>query len=256
MAAQRQEWVTAQEIVSAYLDESEQSIHKEYKCWQLVFRCMNELGLDFFYQIKSQKLPIQANLTVMLPPDYLNYTKIGVFNNRGEIIPLKYNNKLSFFQDLQSTRLQNTQDQSLFNYYCGTSGVFYNYWDGFVLQPIYGAPSGAPFVGSFNIDRSNGVILLDETFCYDYIVIEYVASPMQGQTYYVPIQFYEAVLSYIRWKDIISLPSSRRGNLGDKAQRRHEYYNERRLANARFKPLYLMDAYEWSLESQRLTIKS
>lgn len=256
MTAQKQQWITAQEIVAAYLDESEQSIHKEYKCWQLCFRAMTELGLDFFYQIKSVKLPINANLTVTIPSDFLNYTKIGVFNGQGEVIPLTYNNKLTFFQDLQPTRLQTTQDPNLFNFYCGNGNIFYNYWDGYVYQPIYGAPSGGPFVGNFNIDRTNGVILLDESFCYPYLVIEYIAAPKQGETYYVPIQFFEAVLAYIRWKDIISLPNSRRGTLGDKQQRRKEYYNERRLANARFRPLYLMDAYEWNLENSRLTIKS
>ena len=255
MTTQKQEWITAQEIVSSYLDESEQSIHKEFKCWQLCFRAMKELGLDFFYQIKSVKLPINANLTVNLPSDFLNYTKIGVFNDRGEVIPLKFNNKLTLFQDLQPTRLQTTQDNTIFDYYTWNSPIFYNYYNGYGVQPVYGAPSGGPFVGSFNIDSTNGVLLLDEYFYYDYIVIEYVAAPKQGETYYVPIQFFEAVLAYIRWKDIISLPSSRRGNLGDKRDRRHEYYNERRLANARWRPLRLMEAYEWNLENSRVTIK-
>jgi hypothetical protein len=56
--------------------------------------------------------------------------------------------------------------------------------------------------------------------------------------------------------DIRSLPSSRRGNLGDKAQRRSEFYNQRRLANARWRPVDLQEAYEWSLKNQRLVVKS
>ena len=34
-----------------------------------------------------------------------------------------------------------------------------------------------------------------------------------------------------------------------------EFYNQRRLANARFKPLYLNEAYDWQLEAQRMTVK-
>jgi len=28
------------------------------------------------------------------------------------------------------------------------------------------------------------------------------------------------------------------------------------LANAQFKPLYIMDAYEWNLDTQRMTVKA
>lgn len=59
-----------------------------------------------FYNIKSSKLPVKDNKTVELPNDYINYTKIGVFNNKGEVIPLKYNSKLSNFADLLPDRLQ------------------------------------------------------------------------------------------------------------------------------------------------------
>lgn len=73
---------------------------------------------------------------------------------------------------------------------------------------------------------------------------------------YVPIQFKEAIISYLRWKDIISIPSSRKGSIGDKAQRRHEYFNDRRLAVARYKPIHLEEAYQWNLENQRLVVKA
>ena len=34
-----------------------------------------------------------------------------------------------------------------------------------------------------------------------------------------------------------------------------EFYNQRRIANAQFKPLYLNEAYEWNLLNQRMTVK-
>jgi hypothetical protein len=52
------------------------------------------------------------------------------------------------------------------------------------------------------------------------------------------------------------MPNTRKGALGDKEQRRRNFYNERRLANARYKPLYLSEAYEWNLTNQRLTTKA
>jgi hypothetical protein len=72
----------------------------------------------------------------------------------------------------------------------------------------------------------------------------------------VPIQFREALIAWLAWQDIINIPSTRKGNLGDKRDRKNNYYNERRLANAQFKPLYIMEAYEWNLENQRMTVKA
>lgn len=70
MAEQKQQWVTIDECVNLYLDRSEQSVHKYMKCWHLAFQGMEQLGLDFFYRIKSVKLPVAANFTVALPDDY------------------------------------------------------------------------------------------------------------------------------------------------------------------------------------------
>lgn len=254
--AQRQQYIPIDECINDYLDESEQSNHKYFKVWHLAFRGLTELGLDFFYQIKSVKLPINANLTVNLPADYLNYSKIGVLNGSGEIIPLSYNSKLTGAFDLSSTRLTQTQDDTLSTLWQANSPIWYNYWDGGGYSNLYGIPSGAPFVGSFKVDNANGVIILDENFSYEYLMVEYVASPQEGIDYYLPIQFKEALIAYLSWMDIRSLPSSRRGNLGDKAQRRSEFYNQRRLANARWRPVDLQEAYEWSLKNQRLVVKS
>ena len=68
-----QGYITIDSVVNDYLDESEQSNHKYFKLWQLAFRGMEQLGLDFFYQVKSVKLPVDAtNQTVLLPADYIN----------------------------------------------------------------------------------------------------------------------------------------------------------------------------------------
>lgn len=257
MPLQRLPFITLDECINAYLNESEQGIHKYYKLWHLAFDCMNELGLDFFYQIRSVKLPINSNLTVNLPSDYLNYSKVGVLNDRGEIIPLGYNNKLTTYSDLSANRVQNTTDNTIFDFNLFNNPFFFNnFWTGSFYETLYGIPSGGPFLGGFKIDITNGIILLNETFGYSYLMLEYVASPEQGQQYYIPIQFKQALIAYLRWRDIASLPASSHFNLGDKQLRRKDYYNERRLAIARYRPIYLEDAYIASQEQTRLVVKS
>lgn len=254
--SQVRNFITLDSVINDYIDASEQSIHKYAKLYNIAYRGMEQMGLDFFYKIKSVKIPVNANKTVSLPSDILQYTKIGVLNSRGEIIPLKFNNKLTYFADQLPDRAAKTQDDTLQNIYVQDSPIFYNYWDGNGFTNVYGIPSGSPFVGNFNVDIANGVILFNENFYYDYVMIEYISAPDSQEQYMIPIQFREAIIAWLSWQDIAYMPNSRRGTLGDKRDRKNNFFNERRLANARFRPLYLNDAYELNLESQRLTVKA
>lgn len=255
--SQHRQWINIEDCINAYLDRSEQSIHKFSKCWHICFDGMTQMGLDIFFSVKSIKLPVNANKTVSIPADYQNYTKVGILNGRGEVVPLGYNNKLTTYADLSPNRLEKTQDHTLWQWYTFNNLIYYNYWDGFNFINLYGIPSGAPFVGSFKVDQRNGVILLNEDFSFDYIILEYISSPEEkGGQYFIPIQFKEAMIWFIAWQDIAMLPNSRRGTLGDKEQRKRNYFNERRKAIAQYKPLHLEEAYQWNLENQRLVVKA
>src|SRR6185369_8460708 len=114
MTSQFRQFITLDSIITDYLNESEQSNHKYFKLFHLSFRGMEMLGIDFFYQIRSVKLPVLSTKTVYLPANYLQYTKVGVYNSSGEIIPLKYNSKLTTYADLLPNRIEKTQDDTLF----------------------------------------------------------------------------------------------------------------------------------------------
>ena len=255
--SQTRNYITIDSVINDYIDESEQSVHKYAKLYNIAVRGMEKLGLDFFYKIRTVKIPIDTtNYTAQLPNDYISYTKIGVLNSVGEIIPLKFNNKMTYYADQQPDRLALTQDNTLATWYQSDLPLWFNYWDGYGFNNIYGLPSGSPFVGSFNIDDSNGVVLLNQYFYYSYLMIEYLSSGNPDEPFRIPIQFREALLSFLAWRDIASMPSTRKGNLGDKRDRKQEFYNQRRTANAQFKPLYLMQAYEQNLDNQRMTVKA
>ena len=256
MASQIRNYITLDSVINDYIDESDQSIHKYAKLYNIAYRGMERLGLDFFYKIKSVKIAVDTtNYTVKLPNDYISYTKIGVLNAKGEIIPLKFNSKMTFFGDMMANRQELTDDNTLVDWYQQDIPIFYNYWDGYGFTNIYGIPSGSPNVGSFNIDDDNGVVLLNQNFYYDYLMIEYLSSPDPQQQFMIPLHFREAMLAWLAWRDIANMPNTRKGALGDKRERERNYYNQRRLANAQFKPLYLMQTYEWNLENQRMTVK-
>ena len=185
----------------------------------------------------------------------LQWTKVGVLNSNSEIIPLTYNSKLTTYAAFSPDRLSKAVDDSLFNVFKFNSPIWYNFWNGFQYTTLYGMPSGGPFLGTFKIDLSANLILLSPDFCYDYVMLECVMPPKEGEVYYVPVQFAEAIVAGLAWLDIRSLPTTRRGGLGDKRERKREFYNQRRLAWARYRPLRLDDAYSWSQTNTRRTVK-
>ena len=250
--SQHLSYVTLESIVLDYLTEGELPNHKYFKVWHLAYRGMEQLGLDAFYKIQTVKLPVNSNYTAVLPSDYVNWTKVGVLNDNGEIIPLYQNDKMTTFADLSSTRLEQTQDNTLWDWDVNN---WNNYWNGQAFINIYGTPSGAPFVGSFKIDNENGVMLLDEKFKYDYVMIEYVASPQQGQEYYVPVQFREALIAWIWWKDKRAA-NTNRGQVGLSRDAKNDFFNERRNAIARWKPTRQLERYQASQEMTRMAVKS
>ncbi len=261
MSAQSRQFITLESIINDYLNESEQSAHKYAKLWHLAYVVMEELGIDFFYAIRSVKLPILGNKTVKLPNDCLRYTKIGVLNVRGEVVPLIFNNKLTLYADAMPNRQEKTIDNNglLWNQ-CINGAPFYGYGygvDGYNngYTPIYGIPSGAPYQGGFNIDEANGIVLFDERFHWEYVIIEYVSSPQEGDPCSVPVHFRKAIMDYLWWRDNKVL-SVKRGQVGTQAQLRHEYFESRRKANGTYRPWYLDQAYQTSLEATRMAVKS
>lgn len=253
--SQHQSYITLDSIITDYLNEAQLSNNSYFRIFHIAYRGMEDLGMDAFYKVQSVKLPINSNLTVTLPADYLNWSKVGVLNSVGAIIPLNYNDTLTTFADLQPDRLTVTQDDTLGVPIWGNA-VWYNYWNGYAYTNIYGLPSGSPFVGSFKVDTTNGVILLDENFQYDYIILEYIASPQPGCEYYVPVQFREALISWLRWKDAQSTNVKTHMANSSIQMRRADYYNDRRHALAKWKPIRRSEIYQSSQEMTRLTVRS
>ena len=49
--SQTRNYITIDSVINDYIDESEQSVHKYAKLYNIAVRGMEKLGLDFFYKI-------------------------------------------------------------------------------------------------------------------------------------------------------------------------------------------------------------
>lgn len=249
-------YITLDSVITDYLNESEQNNNKYFKVFHLAFRGFENLGIDFFYRVQSYKIPVNANKTVNLPTGCIKVTKAGRLNSRGEIIPLWYNDKLTRFADLSPNRLSQTQDGSTLGADWNNQGTYWNYWNGSMYVNIYGVPSGAPFTGSFKLDIDNGVILLDERYKEDYLMVECVCSPQEGEDYWIPVQFREALIAWLWWKDGKARGVRSHMQLGAARDSKHEFYNERKNAIAQFRQSTIYEKYQTHQEASREAIKT
>lgn len=248
-------WIPLDSIVIDYLEASEQSNHKYNKVWNLAFRGMDAMGISHFYELKTLKLPVnKVNQTVALPSDYLSYNRIGVLNEAGEIVSLKRNPKLSQSVASLPDRVEQNKDARLATPYNVTSPFFFNFWGNAFVAPMYGVPSGGVFLGTYTIAEREGLILFNGDFKYDYIMLEYKATPQLGADYHIPMVFREAMVAWLAWKDN-ELVAKGRKLATSNAERKTNFFNELRLAIAKYKPFDLEQAYLWNLESQRLAVK-
>ncbi len=241
---------TIDQVVAAFMDANELTIHKEYSIQQKVIRCLRMLSLDSYGQLLTVKLPVNANFTVNLPDDYAQYTKIGVLNSGGEVVCLARNDKLTNLDDLFPNRLARVEDNTIINWW--ENNCWYNFWWDGSYYNLYGVPSGQPFVGEFTINEKNNLVILNPNFQFPYLIVEYLPTMAKNGNYQFPEQFYEAIMAYLDWQ---MLPLKAKGG-GVWLNLKNNYFNERRLAMARYKPFYVQDAYTINLENQRLVVKA
>ena len=233
-------WISVNSVVSDYIGEAELSNNQFYKLWQIAFRGMSDLGLDFFYEVKTVRIPLNPNGTATLPPN-INWIKVGVFDFAGGFMPLDYNKTLNSYASLNPNRKTlNDSNGGVLNgldtLYSLSTPYFYNYGSSFLCGNSW-------LGGSFNVDEKAGIILFDNWTNISDVAVEIMCAPQAGEEYYIPLVFREALLEWIGWRDIKHLPNGRRSNSGKIAERKNDYYNARRLAAQRYTPFIMQNTF-------------
>lgn len=230
---------SVKKIVGEFLDSSDQSSHQFRRLYNIAARGMEEFTMDITGTFKTVVLDVSANKTVALPCDYVNYSKIGVINDKGEIATFKRNDQLSNYNagiDYINNRSQGAPTiESIGNWVNPTSFPFlyYNYWSSGISYNLFGLNSGTAQIGSYKLDEENGVILLGTNTDYAQIVLEYLSDGLDEAEcdYFVDFRASEAFLCYIRWKNATDL--RKKFTQTEIREYKREYYRERKLAKMR-----------------------
>ena len=218
--------VSLDEIIKSLLiQQGETTEHKYMQYLDIAIRGLKELTFDTLQQVKTETLIVNDNLTVDLPKDYVNYTRIGQCKSHGRIETLGYDEYLCIqnnidccgapeahdFSGLKSASGGNSRNAELTGGWYGVGGGYRN--------------------GYYRIDREKHQIALSSELSGESIVLEYISdgSNINGDMK-INVLAEEALRAYIYWK----LVQRRSGiPLGEKENARRDWYNEKRLARAR-----------------------
>ncbi len=158
-------------------------------------------------------------------------------------LPSQKNTSISSYGSTSPDRLTRYQG------YDSATNVFNNYTDGSYFGNLC-CRTGSMGNGTFNIDEKNGIILLNNFESYAYLAIEHLVSPEVGGEYKIPIQFKQALISFMDWKN---MPVASKGS-GAWRSMRNDFYNERRLGGGRYKPFIIEQAYQSSMATTVITL--
>jgi len=223
-------------------------------------RGIQEFYFDIMNEIIRVEIELNPSLQIALPHDYINFVRISWVDLHGKLHPLAVDDSLNFAQAylqdneynflysntgdvLQGTHIQNRVGGG--QPYGYNDKVDYSQ-DGVVsyVFPYYN--EGGTFNtnrarifknGSFTIDRERGQIQFSSNVTGRVIVLEYISDGMyQRSDEEIKVHKFaeEALYAYVYWMLI-----KRRRNVpqNEKQAARKDYYNERRIAKRRIKPI-------------------
>jgi hypothetical protein len=254
MAKQTARYITLESVVYDFINEANLTDAAFFRLWNIAIRGLEAIGMDISNEPKTRKLKVLPNKTVELPGDYLEWVKVGVLNANGEVATLKRNSNLTKYAAIDNDRLSVNVNASIESH--ERDFLFRNYYWEDQYVNLLGVSSGTEEFGQFDVDSVNGVILLNNNYAYDYVILEYLCSPTANGDYLVEVQLREAIISWLRWKDIQSMPAGRRKNLGEVQMRMKDFYNERRLARMRLNPLRIFEANDVIRLGYKLAVKA
>lgn len=211
-------------------------------------RGIREMNFDIQKKIKSLKLTVDTTKdTVELPDDFVDYVKIGVIGSDGLIYVFGENKNqnmaMKYKTDSAGNRVDSDSDGVFDRVDAKTDGVgrastsdfesytFRNFLYEGNIGRAYGI-GGGKYSGEFRINYEQNRIELYSSAGYSEVVVEYIADEARSTNPSIHIYAESALRSYIYYRLV-----ERKANVpyAEKLRARQEYFNERRLANARLK---------------------
>lgn len=241
--------ITVDQVVSNFIIMMEQDDYcsnvSDTVVRTLALRGIRELGFDVLKRVKSLRLPVdQNNSTVALPDDFVDLCKIGYVGLDGLVYVFGENKNINYSMIYASPLADSNQDgvynrvddkgdvTPLSTLLSGEeSFLFRNYLYENTYGALYGF-GGGHYAGEYRMNLEQNRIEVYLVGQSDEVVIEYIADEARSYNPSVHTYAEPALNAYIYYHLVerkATVP------MNEKMRARQEYYNEKRLANARMK---------------------
>jgi hypothetical protein len=211
-----QGYITLDSVVTSWLARKKEPMHKYAHALSYAIDGLKELHYDVMGEVKTVVLPIDANTkSVNFPPDYSNYTKVGVCVN-GNLITLGLN-------PYMCTEVKHDDCGDIDTFEGGNlKGTKYNVdsdgepsWGGYWFYnyngsggAAYGHGGGFSKIGYYKEDREHRRFLFNSDIRAQEIVLEYVTNGYApGELTLVWEQAKDALIAWIEWIDCRYTPN-------------------------------------------------
>ena len=219
-------------IIRAILLQKSMPMHFYVKLLSFALDCLKELELDIVPNIKSQELTVDEFSRVVLPCDYVDWTRVGQKN--GQFV-LNMSTKKTF------NRMLNTSDSGLVIPFAEPSegaNLTYSYIDRYydnyagLLGGQYGLGTGTQHDEFMELD---GCLQLSTQYVAgDKIVLDYIWFDKANTETSVHKYAEATIKAYAEWRLIEGIPKI---NAYDKRAAKDEYDNQQRILVARLNSL-------------------
>lgn len=230
--------VTLDQIVRNMLLKKGYPIHFWLPFMVYAKDALRESAFDELLIINTKKLVVNAQNSVDLPNDYVDFVNVGVQSGQN-VKPLVETDKInplvartSTFQPTTYGALASNANNQIF------FGTLYPFYYNTVYWNDFGEPMGRMFgLGAgvqddvFSVFPERGQIQLTERLSIDHIILEYISDGMTADaaTKVTPYA-YECISSYINWQH---KEGNRTYGEGERERAKEEYISQRMVLRAR-----------------------
>ena len=246
--------VTLDETINFYLDQNDLPQSKFDRISRIAIRGYRLFHRDSTGYTQTETLTVLSNGTAVLPVNALNKISVGLLNNRGEIASLTYDPLLSMFDATSTEREEQKVDDTLITNEEALIS-FQQLQGGLVPLLGYGqyGIGGSGTLGFYNIDWEQRVMIFNFGFKWPTVQFVYLGLPCEDGCYLLHPFFQEALISYIKWQDLVG---QSRSNLGQIGMAKRDFDIQYQNARKAMSPLDLSDIYNQYRQSQRLAVKT
>ena len=248
-------YVKLEEVVKSLLIQmGEQTEHKYMMLLDMGIRGIKELAFDAMQEVRAVTLDVNSNLTVDLPCDYVKYRRIGLCGS-DNISSLGLNAEMCLPRGSDGCGNPISRSSSSVGDIDDVDEIFWftNYRNGEQTGKIYGLGGGQNKHGYYRIDREKNQIVLSSDFSGNTILLEYIGDGSgESGEYELHVYAEEALRAYIWWK---YCQRKRNHPLQEKEAARRDWYNEKRLAIARFSSFNKEEALQASRKHNKQSPK-